>query len=64
MGKRPCLRGTRVTVGTIVGLIATGPSTEEITGAYSYLEAEDVTAALQHAAWQSEEVERMFVGEE
>ena len=57
MGGRPCIRGMRVTVGTIVGLLASGHSTEEILRAYPYLEREDVQAALSFAAWRAEEVE-------
>ncbi|MBN1317197.1 MAG: DUF433 domain-containing protein [Anaerolineales bacterium] len=37
MGGRPCIRGLRVTVGTIIGLIASGHSTNEILEAYPYL---------------------------
>jgi uncharacterized protein (DUF433 family) len=57
MGGKPCLRGLRVTVGTIVGLVASGYSTEAILAAYSYLEPDDITAALEYAAWRSEEAE-------
>ncbi|MGH7492635.1 MAG: DUF433 domain-containing protein [bacterium] len=57
MGGKPCIRGLRVTVGTIVGLIAAGHSTEEILQAYPYLEEEDIRAALSFAAWRVEEVE-------
>ncbi len=57
MGGRPCIRGMRVTVGTIVGLLAVGQSTEEVLAAYPYLERADVQAALSFAAWRSQEVE-------
>lgn len=57
MGGRPCIRGMRVTVGTILGLLASGRSTDEILTAYPYLEAEDIQAALTWAAWRSEEIE-------
>ena len=57
MGGKPCIRGTRVTVGTVVGLIASGREVDEVLGAYPYLEREDVQAALSYAAWRSEEVE-------
>jgi uncharacterized protein (DUF433 family) len=57
MGGRPCIRGMRVTVGTLVGLLASGSSVDEILAAYPYLEREDVLAALSFAAWRSEEVE-------
>ena len=46
----------RVTVGTIVGLLASGHSVEEVLEAYPYLEKEDVNAALSYAAWRAEEV--------
>ena len=57
MGGKPCIRGLRVTVGTIVGLVASGYSTEDILKAYPYLEKEDIGEALAYAAWRSEEVE-------
>jgi len=57
MGGKPCIRGMRVTVGTIVGLVAAGRTHEEILREYSYLEAEDIAEALSYAAWRSEEVE-------
>jgi len=58
MGGRPCIRGMRVTVGTIVGLLATGRSHEDILQAYPYLEPDDIRAALSYAAWRTEEVEQ------
>jgi len=57
MGGRPCIRGMRVTVGTVMGLLASGRSQTEILAAYPYLEAEDVQAALAYAAWRTKEVE-------
>lgn len=57
MGGKPCIRGLRVTVGTIVGLVAAGHSTAEILQAYLYLEEEDVRQALAYAAWRAEEIE-------
>lgn len=57
MGGKPCIRGMRVTVGTIVGLLATGHQESDILKAYPYLEPDDVRAALAYAAWRSEEVE-------
>ena len=57
MGGKPCIRGLRVTVGTIVGLVASGFSTAEILEAYPYLEEEDIREALAYAAWRVEEVE-------
>lgn len=57
MGGRPCVRGMRVTVGTIVGLLAAGRSQDDILRAYPYLEAEDIAAALAYAAWRAQEFE-------
>lgn len=57
MGGKPCIRGMRVTVGTIVGLVATGYSTTDILKAYPYLEEEDIQQALAYAAWRVEEIE-------
>lgn len=61
MGGKPCIRGMRVTVGTIVGLVATGYSIPEILKAYPYLEEEDVREALAYAAWRAEERELPLV---
>ena len=61
MGGKPCIRGLRVTVGAIVGLIASGHSREAILGLYPYLEAEDIDRALSYAAWRVEEVETELV---
>jgi uncharacterized protein (DUF433 family) len=57
MAGKPCIRGMRVTVGTIVGLIASGHSIEKILASYPYLEKEDIMQALRYAAWRSEERE-------
>ncbi len=57
MGGKPCIRGMRVTVGTIVGLIASGARPEEILADYPYLEAEDIPAALSYAARRAEEID-------
>ena len=57
MGGKPCIRGMRVTVGMILGLLAAGRSREEILGAYPYLEGEDIDEALAYAAWRVEERE-------
>jgi len=61
MGGKPCIRGMRVTVGTIVGFIATGKSVEDILAEYPYLEHEDVMEALSYAAWRAEEKEVSMV---
>lgn len=46
MGGKPCIRGLRVTVGTVVGLLATGHTEEEVLKTYPYLEKEDLHEAL------------------
>lgn len=60
MGGKPCIRGLRVTVGTIVGLVASGHTKEAILEMYPYLEKEDIDQALSYAAWRSEEVDLPF----
>lgn len=57
MGGKPCIRGMRVTVGTLIGLLASGKTREEILEAYPYLEDDDLREALAYAAWRAEEVE-------
>lgn len=57
MGGKPCLRGMRVTVGTVVGLLASGKSHQDILTDFPYLEEDDIRAALAYAAWRSEEHE-------
>jgi uncharacterized protein (DUF433 family) len=57
MGGKPCIRGLRVTVGTVVGLMAAGRSQAEILRLYPYLTAEDIREALVYAAWRVEELE-------
>ena len=42
MGGKPCIRGLRISVGTIVGLVASGFSGERILAAYPLLEAADL----------------------
>ncbi len=60
MGGKPCIRGMRVTVGTIVGLIASGATFEEILADYPYLEPDDIRAALSYAAWRPEEIDELL----
>ncbi len=55
MGGKPCIRGQRVTVATIIGLLAAEQSREEILKAYPYVEAEDIDQCLAYAAWRMEE---------
>ncbi len=63
MGGKPCIRGLRVTVATLVGLLASVKSRERILQAYPYLEPEDIEAALSYAAWRLEEREEPLVVE-
>lgn len=55
MGGKPCIRGLRVTVGTILGLLAAGYSETRVLEAYPYLETEDIRQALSYATWRAEE---------
>jgi uncharacterized protein (DUF433 family) len=55
MGGKPCIRGMRVTVGTVVGLVAAGRTSDEILRGYPYLE--DISEALSYAAWRAQEIE-------
>jgi uncharacterized protein (DUF433 family) len=57
MGGKPCIRGMRVTVGTMVGLVASGKTVDEVLADYPYLEPEDILEALSYAAWRAEERE-------
>jgi uncharacterized protein (DUF433 family) len=61
MGGKPCIRGLRVTVGTVVGLLASGESRERILQAYPYLEPADLDEALAYAAWRLQEREEELV---
>lgn len=55
MGGKPCIRGTRVTVGTVLGLLASGKDKQEILEAYPYLQSEDIDQSIAYAAWRMEE---------
>jgi uncharacterized protein (DUF433 family) len=61
MGGKPCVRGTRVMVGTILGLMASGHDEVEILEAYPYLELKDIREALGYAAWRLEQIELPIV---
>ncbi len=50
MGGVPCIRGLRIPVATVVGMIADGMSNDEILRTYPDLEAQDIREALQFAA--------------
>lgn len=61
MGGKPCIRGLRVTVGMIIGLLASGYSYEEILKMYPYLDEEDIKEALAYAAWRTEELDAPLI---
>jgi uncharacterized protein (DUF433 family) len=50
MGGVPCIRGTRLTVGMVLGQLAGGNTTEQLLIDYPYLERSDIRAALEYAA--------------
>ena len=52
MGGKPGIRGLRVTVGTLVGLVVVGRSDDEIRRLYPYLAADDIREAVSYAAWR------------
>lgn len=52
-GGRPCIRGLRVRVSDILEMLASGMEIAEILQDFPYLEREDITAALLHAARQT-----------
>jgi uncharacterized protein (DUF433 family) len=57
MGGKACIRGMRVTVGMLLGLLAARHTREEILSAYPYLEDEDIDQALAYASWRMAEQE-------
>jgi uncharacterized protein (DUF433 family) len=54
MHGRPCIRGLRITVADILGMLSAGQSREEILGDYPYLESPDIDAVLAFAARQAD----------
>ncbi|HMO53855.1 MAG TPA: DUF433 domain-containing protein [Tepidiformaceae bacterium] len=57
MGGKACIRGLRVTVGMILGRLASGETASEIREAFPYLEPADIAASLEYAAWRVQESE-------
>ena len=55
-GGRPCIRGYRIRVSDILELLANGASFDEILADYSFLEQEDIYAAIEYAARQADHV--------
>jgi len=60
MGGKPCIRGTRVTVGSIVGQLGSGTSRARLLEMYPYITREQVDACLCFAAWRASEEELTF----
>lgn len=63
MGGKACIRGSRVTVGMVVGQIGAGRSIDAILADYPYLQREDILQAVRYAAWRAEERDISLAGE-
>lgn len=61
MGGVPCIRGLRIPVATVVGMVAEGMANDEILKAYPNLEIEDLREALKYAAEAVQERELPLV---
>ena len=61
MGGKPCIRGLRITVSTIVGLLASGEPRQRILQAYPLLEDADIDQALSYAAWRLQATEEALL---
>ncbi len=57
MGGKACIRGLRVTVSAVLGLVAAGKTKDQILQLYPYLEPADIDQAIAYAAWRVEEQE-------
>jgi len=55
-GGKPCIRGQRIRVTDILELLGAGASVEEILADYEFLDREDILAAIDYAAYQTEHV--------
>jgi uncharacterized protein (DUF433 family) len=53
-GGRPCIRGMRMRVSDVLDLLSAGAPVDEILGDYPYLEREDILAAIEYAARQTD----------
>ena len=56
IGGRPCIRGQRIRVTDILELLSAGASFDEILADYAFLEREDILAAIDYAAYQTDHV--------
>ena len=61
MGGKPCIRGLRITVSTIVKLLAAGHTKDQILRSYPELELDDFDEALSYAAWRLQEEDHPLV---
>ena len=55
-GGRPCIRGLRLRVADVLHLLSAGATFEEILADYPFLEREDILAAIEYAAVQTEQI--------
>jgi uncharacterized protein (DUF433 family) len=55
-GGRPCIRGQRIRVTDVLELLGAGASFEEILADYPFLDLEDILAAIDYAAHQTDHV--------
>lgn len=53
-GSRPCIRGMRIRVSDLLSLLSADASFDEILQDYPYLEREDILAAIEYAARQTD----------
>lgn len=60
MGGRACIRGMRITVSLVLSLLANRMTVEEILRDYPDLEAEDIHACLEYAAFLADEAVHYF----
>ena len=60
MGGKPCIRGTRVTVGCVVGQLGSGVTRKRLLEMYPYITDQQIDACLRFAAWRSQEEEVTF----
>ena len=51
MGGKPCIKGTRVTVGMILAQLSEGQSIDALLDDFPYLSREDILSALEYGAW-------------
>lgn len=61
MGGKPCIKGTRVTVGMIVGQLGSGVDRERLLEMYPYINNNQIDDCLRYAAWRSQEEEISLV---